>query len=181
MRYPVPPETGTIVLMELADLSRKQVDRLRELCNRELGDCYVSFYRKKTVVAICNNLPVGFVSFSFDIPPDVRTLPGMDAMPEKTGYIAHLAVASDCQRRGVGTLLLQSALDFLQTRRQAIAMVGWESPPGVLVDSLALKAGFSRLATFKHFWTEDSLAKQYSCPACGVPCLCSAAVYLRSV
>lgn len=180
MYLPVPSDPGPVVLRMLRHLNREQMDRLRELSDRELGSGYVSFERKRTVVAIFKNAPVGFVSFSLELPPDIRTLPGIAPLPENTGYIAHLAVDSAHQRRGIGTRLIKSAIDFLQNHRPSIAMVGWESPSGVLVDRLALKSGFSRLATYKHFWTEDSLAKQYSCPSCGLPCLCSAAVYLRS-
>jgi GNAT superfamily N-acetyltransferase len=94
------------------------------------------------------------------------------------GSLATSAVRADVRGQGIGSRLAAARLAWLRRRgcRHVVA-VSWLS--GLAHGSARVfeRHGFRRLAVVEQFFRSASERDGWSCPVCGHPCLCSAALY----
>lgn len=101
---------------------------------------------------------------------------------ENVGLIQAVAVSSLYRERGIATQLTRAAMDWLRDRSATVALsFGWKSPEGCHIAGVFESCGFRPVQEVERFWSEDSKAAGYSCPACGDVCHCSAVIFTRSL
>ena len=98
----------------------------------------------------------------------------------KVGLIRSLAVTPTLRGRGVGTQLVDGVIEWYRALGVSAALcIGWKTAHGCHIDGVMQTTRFVASEEIPAFWTADSEARGYSCPACGHPCACSAVVYLQ--
>lgn len=96
------------------------------------------------------------------------------------GIIQTLAVHPDFQGCGIGSALLNEAIDRLMNRGlKRFISLAWKSSSGINIKSLLERSGFKPIVEIEEFWTDDSLKSGFECPECGHPCKCAAVLYKR--
>lgn len=94
---------------------------------------------------------------------------------EDSACVDTFAVHADYRGNGIGKLLLKIAMqDLEQYNLDNIITIAWKHRGPITSDRLFNKAGFKSLAEIKGFWTVESIEKNYECPVCGTPCVCTA-------
>lgn len=101
----------------------------------------------------------------------------------KTGMLASNAVMRGWRRRGIGSQLVESGLDFLKKKGcTACVADSWQSGETDSSASVLKAIGFRKLTTAHDYWKEESISEDYECPKCGSPpCECSASFYMKEL
>jgi len=98
------------------------------------------------------------------------------------GLLRSVAVAPSCRGRGVATQLTEFGIRWCaQEGATAMLAFAWDPPTGSQLAGVLKHTGFTELTRLDSYWTRDSQAKRYECPACGPICTCAAAVYSRAL
>lgn len=112
------------------------------------------------------------------------SLDHLSGVPESSGepllVFNTIAVDAFWQRNGVGTMLLNQAMQIASNECINRGLfIAWINLEGVVLHSVLTRLGFVRDKRIERYWFEDSLKKKYGCVKCGLPpCLCDAVVYL---
>ncbi len=106
----------------------------------------------------------------------------IDSIEERFGLIKTLAIDSNHQKQGIGTELVERAINRFESRNiNYVAYLAWMRHGQVPMESLLLRLKFTRKAILKKNWYRESLKLGYSCPDCGSPCVCDAVWYEREL
>lgn len=98
---------------------------------------------------------------------------------KSAGYLADVVVLPEHRRRGVGSALVRATLHALvRKNRPFVVAHAWLESPAPIHQILE-RFGFVQRAVLANHWYDDSLKRGFVCPRCGLPCLCSALVYVR--
>jgi len=117
--------------------------------------------------AFFDQLPVGQKSTIEGLVPNLDY--------HRIGLVRSVAVASDMQGRGVGTQIVQAAVDWLWTHKSTLILsVGWTDEAGCHIEGVLEGLGFHARGDIPFYWHADSTEKAYDCPSCGRPCGCVA-------
>jgi GNAT superfamily N-acetyltransferase len=101
---------------------------------------------------------------------------------ERVGLLRAIAVRASYRDRGVGTELTTAGANWCAAKgATAMLAFGWSSPQGCHIAGVMDATQFEQVAELENYWTEDSKAKHYLCPACGPICSCSAVVYSKAL
>ncbi len=96
----------------------------------------------------------------------------------KLGVLQSVGVEPKYQMRGIGTLLIRSAMKGLHERgAETLFSIAWKAPDGIHAHAVLTHMGFVPFGTVEHFWRDESKQQGYSCPSCGNPCQCAAVLY----
>lgn len=144
---------------------------------------YINCDKKAGFVAIYNSTVIGVVICeildSLDVLINAKEV---ETLLPKTNYFTHgiirsVAVLPLFRSQGVATELTERAIQWLKeagaTQIIALAWIEEKCNAGGLLEFF----GFHATGVIENYWHQDSINKGYSCPRCGNPCCCSAAVY----
>lgn len=132
--------------------------------------------------------PVDVAGFE-SLLPDARAagrvqalLPQVDPEHGSHGLVHTLAVASVARAGGLGSLLVQHAVDTLVDEGAALVVaLARVSSDRCPAHATLRSAGFTAMGALPHLWLEDSLARAYTCPHCpNGHCRCAAVVFAAS-
>ncbi len=94
------------------------------------------------------------------------------------GVVKTVVVASEFSGKGIGTKLISSAVENLQSRGiEKFISPLWKSGDRINSDIIFRRNGFVPVKEIPDYWYEDSLLRNYSCPVCGSACHCSCVIY----
>jgi GNAT superfamily N-acetyltransferase len=124
--------------------------------------------------SICRFLPIG----QEEVTERLRLL----WCNHSVGLLRSIAVASSYRGRGVATQLTEAGLKWCATEgATAMLAFAWDPPSGSQFVGVLKHSGFGPVMSIDNYWTNDSEAKRYECPACGAVCHCAAVVYSRAL
>lgn len=102
----------------------------------------------------------------------------LDLFADTVGSFEAFAVAADHRRRGIGSRLVASSLDWMRERGCAWAVtVSWLSRRAGASAGLFRRLGMTEGPTVERFYLEESVRDGWACPVCGRPCTCSATLF----
>lgn len=95
------------------------------------------------------------------------------------GAVKTIIVDENHQRKGIGTLLVKHALDFLKAEgAQACYAVALKMLGTINIGEVLDRFNFTPLKEIEDFWAFKSIEWDFICPACGEPpCRCVAVIY----
>ncbi len=178
--------------------------RVVSLLGEALGECYVDLAAVQEAIApdsrsAClvvvdrENRLLGAVTYYLVSKESIcRFLPnGQDDIAERlrllwcnhaVGLLRSIAVAPSYRGRGVATQLTEAGLKWCASEgATAMLAFAWDPPAGSQFAGVLKHSGFCPVMTIDNYWTNDSAAKGYDCPACGAVCHCGAVVYSRAL
>lgn len=127
-------------------------------------------------VAIVNSKVVGFFIFKILTERSANYLDtnsGKEILEVKT-----IGVDSLEQRKGIGSYIFSQVESIAKEFNvENCYCVAWQRKEKVAMHNIHLNAGFIMQRVIKNYWKSDSIEKEYNCPECGNPCLCSAVIY----
>lgn len=144
---------------------------------------YVALHQKKIIgFALCRTIPKN--GLMTELKNNKYTLPSDLKMANRNGTIGLLqSIATDpqFQGKGVGRRLVDRCLSALERAgAKQVLSVGWKTDT-IHIGTVLSSCGFAERKTFKAFWKDESLQKQYDCPQCGTPpCECEAVLFSRT-
>lgn len=102
----------------------------------------------------------------------------LDLFAGTVGSFEAFAVEPDHRRRGLGSGLATTALDWMSGHGCSSAVtIAWRSGrPGSSV-GLFRRLGLTEGPTVGRFYLEESVRDGWSCPVCGGPCTCAATLF----
>ncbi len=102
---------------------------------------------------------------------------------EKFGILKTMAVDRNHRHNGIGNKLFQDALINLQKNNvtKVIGIEWKQTPSKITIEKFLLENNFVLEFEIKEFWKKDSIQKNYMCPVCGNPCLCTAQIYSKKI
>lgn len=166
----------------------------RQLLNQALG---ADTYDAAALAALCRNPDEYLIAAWLDgalvgvagarvLDPDGRSYYarfGAEALAlfdrGPVGSLSTSAVREDLRGQGIGSRLTAARLAWLDQRGcRRVVGVSWLS--GLAHGSARVfeRHGFRRVASVEQFFRDASEADGWSCPVCGHPCLCPAALYV---
>lgn len=90
----------------------------------------------------------------------------------------HMAVHPDFEQLGVGNLLLEKGLQYIEHKVEVVVSMAWQNKSTIPIEDLLIRHGFGKTYVFYDYWYHESLSKNYLCDSCGnPPCRCSAVLY----
>lgn len=102
----------------------------------------------------------------------------LDLPPGPAGILKSVAVHQDSRRKGMaGELVRAIASQLTGMGAGSIVSLGWTDADGCHIQTALESAGFTAAGDITDYWRKDSLAHGYSCPSCGLPCLCTARIF----
>ncbi|MDL2297344.1 GNAT family N-acetyltransferase [Bacteroidales bacterium OttesenSCG-928-B11] len=180
--------------MIISDASPYDVDRLIAIADAELGKGYLQRESFLHSVSLPNHLlrvakfrngePAGFC-FSFHdnwrIIKEKLQLQRFHHLAQdetSTGVLKTVAVSALYQRKSIGSLLIQDALQELQKRDiNFIIGIAWKNGEQVNIGGIFRRHNLHPVGEIANYWTEESLSEQSDCIECGIPCYCTAVIY----
>lgn len=149
------------------------------LANEQFGSGYLT--RKdigfdRYLVLYMNNRFAGFVNTELYDPAEWGDDEETDVM---TGLIETIALASEFQRGGLGTLLIAAAKCYLIQEGVRIIYcyaAHWSDINFAPVAPALERNGFAVQEIIPKMWKDDP--PDYRCRACGHPCQCDAVLYM---
>lgn len=188
----------------IAPVQENEIPALLNIAEQQLGDAYINrddLDRPKDGIALSARIGdrvVGFGTakivdsrafyskfepFFTQDPTKLRSLDRRLPREGKVGLVASVAVLAGYTGRGVGSMLVARCIQELRNKGVSVLVAtAWHSTKGINAESIMHNEGFQRILDVPDFWRDDSIRNNYSCPVCGAPpCVCSAAVYVRSL
>jgi N-acetylglutamate synthase-like GNAT family acetyltransferase len=171
----------------------QDVERILTISHQVLGKDYLTFgslqeTNKQFLVAEKSEQIIGFTGLHFVSFAYLRYL--LEKYPIQLPdfddemlicKMNTLAVLPEFQQRGIGKQLHLARLELAQNLGyKHFFLMAWKHPQqGIQAEKLLLQTHFEKIIELPNFWYQESLLQQYECAACGNPCLCTAALFLR--
>ncbi|MDR0846368.1 MAG: GNAT family N-acetyltransferase [Lactobacillales bacterium] len=180
--------------MKFVPLEEAHIPELLKIADAELGENYLAAeYLAKVIndkskivlVAIKGVKVSGFGLASILTGPELRAklLKGSEQLPEfagRIGLIDNVAIKEDKKGLGIGSNIVEKLISELKQKGiKEFASVAWvpanetKSNLGNILEKNGIPFGYN----VENYWTDDSLAKGYDCPLCGIHCACSANIH----
>ena len=176
--------------MQIVTLRTEHIPKLREFCDRVLGEDYFSeesladSIERSTRDGVCTSLGLQDDSGEFFgirltyLPGNWSHGKGNGLSPhlwktklEDTAYFQSLFIDPSLRGQGWGPKLSLEAIEMLKKMScKAIACHSWMESPNNSSNRYLLKLGFKSVAVHKNYWKDV----EYTCTRCGRPCLCTA-------
>jgi len=95
------------------------------------------------------------------------------------GCIKTIAVNSDIQGQGIGSLLCNDCVDELKKKGTTLLYgTAWKINEKINSEKMLNHFGLRALCSIPDFWKNDSILNQYECSQCGKPpCNCTAVIF----
>ncbi len=104
--------------------------------------------------------------------------PALDLFSGTVGSFEALSVEPAHRRRGIGSRLTARSLEWMRERGCSAAItVSWLSGRDGSSVGLFRRLGMVEGPTVERFYFDESVRDGWTCPACGGPCSCSAALF----
>lgn len=93
-----------------------------------------------------------------------------------TGYFQSLFIAPEFQKQGWGSQLSAKSIEVLKSQGcKAVVCHSWKESPNSSSLKYLKSTGFEEVHEHENFWYD----RDYTCPRCGRPCLCTAIEMIR--
>lgn len=190
-------KTTKLHKITIEKLSANQIDAVLSISDAQLGRNYISknileHYLAEEHFTVHVAIVAGeVVAFSLMIICSVETLAEELFAEEEwikatfenhqpTGYPKMAAVKTEMWGMEIGSRLLIQQLAEAEKHVHSTVGTIWKTETGAMMGRIVEKTGMKPLKEVPHYWSADSLAKQYLCPVCGTPpCQCTAVIYAK--
>ena len=111
---------------------------------------------------------------------DMGTAAGMIYCEDHLGEleVRTIAVRYDLRNQGIALCLLNHLVSTsVSNNIKRLWSPAWVERGRVPGAKLLVSAGFALTSEISDYWLNDSIQRQYACPACGMPCRCSAQIF----
>jgi ribosomal protein S18 acetylase RimI-like enzyme len=138
---------------------------------------------KNRVVGFCIGRIMASKDFTMQHPSIAQLVsPEIFESTDRVGFFASLAVDPSVEGQGIGTKLMRSVVERLDSSDISVSFLsGWKSHKGLHIGGVARAIGFDVVREVEDFYKDSSLEHGYHCPVCGgPPCRCSAVVMIRT-
>ncbi len=191
----------TVDTFTIIDMTSRHFSEIYRIADKQLGQDYVthdlltkcitpnSGYIGRTAVDMRTYKVLGFcISFILDdeeLPEllniDQEAIPYPLSGADDLGVIKTIAINKHFKGLGIGTSLIQDALNTFKTQeRKTVFTIAWKSKLGTNLHGVLMKTGFKRDFEIPHYWYQSSLESGCHCSVCGEPpCICSAVIYSK--
>jgi predicted N-acetyltransferase YhbS len=186
-------------LMKIQLLNRNHFAAIQEISDAQFGFNYLdnnyfeSFLSDKNLalVALSEREIVGMTLIKIGTRDEIAAdfLVGAEFIKEKfnskttLALRKHLAVKKGFESKGIGSFMVEKGMQELNKKFvDAILSIVWKEGSSAALHKILTDQGSMPLTSFPNYWANDSIEKQYICPACKViPCNCSAILYAKFI
>jgi len=134
---------------------------IREIADSVFGKNYLTPCTKNTIVVILNEIVCGFAYYELN---------------KEVGILKTIAVKKDCQKKGIGSLLLIEVEKRLSDVKK-ILVPTWKDDEGINLEKLLIKYGYRKTIEVIDFWKKDCDDKKFLCVSRKNECICSSLIF----
>ncbi len=94
------------------------------------------------------------------------------------GLLKSVGVDPSFRRKGIASEMVKYGMASLKEKNVEVVMaLAWKTET-VHIGGVLSRMGFTVRKRYEGFWSRDSIEKNYTCPACGLPpCKCDTVLY----
>ncbi len=170
IRKATPEDLHLIISISNDELGQGYFEDISKIIADNYSHILVADYNEKEIV--------GFIYF-YTWATQFEGNSVQSGFKQQGAVLKTMAVSAKYQNKGYGSQLLKHAIDSIKNQEiKNITGVAWKNPKGQTnVEHPLLKLGFKKEREIENFWYKDSVEKEFDCPICGNPCLCTAEIY----
>lgn len=177
---------------QLKHVEEKDVNRGKELFDK-IGGNYITNEQLKDYImnGICIGVfegkkMVGIVAGEKMKRDKVKQhndeFPNLHLPLKATGLLNGLATDKNYRHRGIGRTLTHLSVEELKFLGcTTIFIESWVSGMKGQSQELLRKQGFKEIARVPNYWKKLSEEENFECPVCGIPCHCTAILFIKNL
>lgn len=187
---------------QIKPLKESDIDQAIVISDKELGTNYITSIFLQKLIHYQNTLLIGafnkkseIIGYGYCIiyskkefqtslhPSQLKMLPNILINSEKIGVTNTISIQKEYKNKGIGSAIFNQFLLFFKANSvKTISAFAWKNKNVVNMESIFKKYNFSILQKTSNFWFQESIDKNYNCPACkNPPCTCEAIIYFKEL